>query len=374
MWSNLPSDLLANILSYLPPHSLARAMAACRRWHDCGRSTAGDKSHHTPWFIALPTRSSKFCFVHNPIESTWHLLNLDHVPSLTRPMSTIGRHGLILFKSTGGVPLRLSVCNPFTGQFHHLPPLRKPRTNPAVGVIEGSPSRARPGFQLYVAGGMSEAASGGAASYEPTLEVFDSKSNKWTVIGSMPVEFAVRLTVWTPNESVYSNGVLYWMTSARAYSIMGFEIGSNKWKELSVPMGDTLEFAALVTWGGKLTVVGGVRGGNVVVWELGEGGKWVTVDRMSTELGNRSVSTKCVGIEGCVCLYKESGSGMMVWRRDEDHKNKWVWNSIEGCNRVNGKRVENYPIRGLFLHPNLTISTFDQEPRLINYKQLSASE
>ncbi|GKG04711.1 hypothetical protein Tco_0315098 [Tanacetum coccineum] len=41
---------------------------------------------------------------------------------------------------------------------------------------------------------MSEAASGGAALYEPTLEMFDSKSNKWTVMGSMPVEFAVRLT------------------------------------------------------------------------------------------------------------------------------------------------------------------------------------
>ncbi|KAJ0833984.1 putative kelch-type beta propeller [Helianthus annuus] len=122
---------------------------------------------------------------------------------------------------------------------------------------------------------MSEAASSGAASYEPTLETFDSKSNKWTVIGSMPVEFAVRLTVWTPNESVYSNGVLYWMTSARAYSIMGFEIGSNKWAELSVPMGDTLEFATLITRVGKLAVIGGVHGGYVVVWERGDDGEWV---------------------------------------------------------------------------------------------------
>ncbi|KAF5758163.1 putative F-box domain, kelch-type beta propeller, F-box-like domain superfamily [Helianthus annuus] len=356
MWNNLPSDLLANIFSYLPPPSLARAMAACRHWHDCGRtSAAGYKicgHQYPPWFIALPTRNNNLCFVHNSIENTWHLLNLDHVPSLTRPVSTIAGHGLILFKSVGGVPIRLTVCNPFTGWFHPLPLLRKPRTNPAVGVIEGGPDR----FQLYVAGGMSEAASSGAASYEPTLETFDSKSNKWTVIGSMPVEFAVRLTVWTPNESVYSNGVLYWMTSARAYSIMGFEIGSNKWAELSVPMGDTLEFATLITRVGKLAVIGGVHGGYVVVWERGDDGEWVMIEKIACELGNRFMSSKCVGIEGCVCLYKEIGSGMMVWRSDEDSEDKWVWNSIEGCNRVSGKRIENCPIKGLFLHPNLTFS------------------
>ncbi|KAI3671536.1 hypothetical protein L1987_87274 [Smallanthus sonchifolius] len=75
-------------------------------------------------------------------------------------------------------------------------------------------------------------------------------------------------------------------TSARAYSIMGFEIGSNKWMELGVPKGDT-EISALVIWGGKLTVVGGVHDGNVVVWELGEGGELVMIERMATELGNR---------------------------------------------------------------------------------------
>ncbi|GJU96047.1 F-box/kelch-repeat protein-like protein [Tanacetum coccineum] len=96
--------------------------------------------------------------------------------SMTRPVSTIGGQGLILVKSTGGVPIRL---DDFTNH-----------------------------FKLYVAGGMSEAANGGATSYEPKLEVFNSKSNKWTVMGSMPIEFAVRLTVWTPNESVYANGVV----------------------------------------------------------------------------------------------------------------------------------------------------------------------
>ncbi|PWA94780.1 F-box domain, Galactose oxidase, beta-propeller [Artemisia annua] len=358
MWDNLPSDVLANVFSYLPPCSLARAMAACRHWHDCGRETRQICRHHQPWFIALPTRrtSRQLCFVHNPIERTWHLLNLEHVPSMTRPVSTIAGQGLVLFKSTGGAPIRLSVCNPFTGQFGHLPHLQKPRTNPAVGVIEGCTNQ----FKLYAAGGMSEAASGGAASYEPTLEMFDSISNKWTVMGSMPVEFAVRLTVWTPNESVYSNGVLYWMTSARAYSIMSFETGTTKWKELSVPMGDTLEFAALVPRNGKVAVVGGTHDRDVLVWELGEGDEWILIERIPHELAKSFAgsSTKCAGIEEGVCLYKDIASGMVVWRRVKDTKNKWGWCSIEGCNSASGKQLKNHPIKGLFLHPNLASSPF----------------
>ncbi|GJZ43735.1 unusual floral organs-like protein [Tanacetum coccineum] len=294
MLGHFPSDVLANVFSYLTPCSLARAMAACRHWHDCGRETRQTCRHRQPWFIALPTRSTsrQLCFFHDPIQRSWHLLNLKHVPSMTRPVST----------------------------------------NPAVGVREDFTNH----FKLYVAGGMFEAANGGAASYEPTLEVFNSKSNKWTVMGSMLVEFAVRLTVWTPNESVYANGVLYWMTSARAYNIMGYEMDRDKWKELGVPMGDTLEFATLVPCDGKVAVVGGTHDGNVLVWELGDGDEWILIERMPLELAKRFAgsSTKCAGIEGGVCLYKDIAPAMVVWRRVKNHKNKWEWCSIDGCNTV----------------------------------------
>ncbi|GJV97467.1 hypothetical protein Tco_1549044 [Tanacetum coccineum] len=107
----------------------------------------------------------QLCFVHDPIQRSWHWLNLERVPSMTRPVSTIGGQGLILFKSTGGL-IQLW----------------------ASGMVLPNT------FQAVLAGGDFEAANGGAASYEPTLEVFNSKSNKWTVMGSMPVEFAVRVT------------------------------------------------------------------------------------------------------------------------------------------------------------------------------------
>ncbi|GJS38602.1 hypothetical protein Tco_0563645 [Tanacetum coccineum] len=91
-----------------------------------------------------------------------HLLNLKHVPSMTRPVSTIGGQGLILFKSTGGVPIRF-------------------------------------------------------------------------------------------------------LTGFLVVCIMGYEMDRDKWKELGVPMGYTLEFATLVPCDGKVAVVGGTHDGNVLV-------------------------------------------------------------------------------------------------------------
>ncbi|KAJ6327465.1 hypothetical protein OIU78_014354 [Salix suchowensis] len=208
-------------------------------------------------------------------------------PEPTRPVATIG--SLILSRPADSTALRLAICNPLTKEFRYLPQLEIARTNPAVGVVILGPAQHSPflHFRVYVAGGMS-AAPRGAATYVPTVEVYDSEDDAWRIAGPMPVEFAVRLTVWTPNESVYSEGVLYWMTSARAYSIMGFEIKSNKWQELSVPMADKLEFAALAQLDGRLALVGGRSdGGDACVWELDERHVWSLKEKMPAELGRR---------------------------------------------------------------------------------------
>ncbi|KAL8458069.1 hypothetical protein ACS0TY_035806 [Phlomoides rotata] len=364
MWSNLPFDLLLHIFSHLSPESLARVNATCRNWHATAEPAAilaAGRRLHPPWFVALPMRSGGLsCYAHNPIEHfNWIELPLDHTTSI-KPIATIS--GLIIFKFTNTTSLNLARCNPFTNQFRPLPPLNVARTNPAVGAVEDS-WNLHLGFKIYVAGGMSEAVGGGAASaYQATVEMYDSFSEKWEIIGAMPVEFAVRLTVWSPNESVYSNGTLYWMTSARAYSVMGFDISSNRWRELSVPMADRLDFAVLVPRNGKLAVVGGECGGDARVWELGEGDMWKLVGKVPLELGVRLLgekvnwgSVKCVGIEGGICLYKDVGSGVIIWR-GVGGEGGWGW--IEGCCAIRGREVRNFPIKGLLLQPNLAHSTF----------------
>lgn len=219
---------------------------------------------------------------------------------------------LLRVTSFNSTTFQLGLCNPFTRQFKHLPQLHISRTNPAAGVTvlanHGSQFQF-PHFRVYVAGGMSEAARGGGASYEPTVEMYDSEVGAWEVVGSVPVEFAVRLTVWTPNENVCVKGTLYWITSARAYSVMGFDVGANAWRELGVPMAEKLELATLVKRDGALALVGGVCGGDVLVWEMSEGGEWCLVDEVPGELRLRLLaekrnweSVKCVGNGDAICL------------------------------------------------------------------------
>ncbi|EEF44763.1 protein UNUSUAL FLORAL ORGANS [Ricinus communis] len=362
MWSSLPFDLLANIFSFLSPDSLARARSACRHWHTCVDAyplslAPSMLHHHPPWFVALPTRNREpCCYVHNPVTKRWHMLSLEFLSDPFRPITCIS--GLILLKATKSTILSLAMCNPFTRQFRHLPLLNIARTNPAVGVVILNSSQH---FRVYVAGGMSEASRGGA-TYEPTLEMYDSRHNTWKIAGSMPVEFAVRLTVWSPNESVYSNGILYWITSARAFSMMAFEIESNKWQEVSVPMADRLEFATLVQRSGRLTLVGSTGGGEAFVWKLNKGDIWCLIEKVPVELGVKLLrgkaswgSIKCVGGEGAICLYRDLGSGMLVWREVRE-KGKWEWLWVEGCCSINGKQVENISVRGLLIHPNLASS------------------
>ncbi|CAN4088484.1 unnamed protein product [Withania somnifera] len=371
MWSNLPFDLLANIFSYLSPDSLARAKSACKSWHECANNSASwatlpRRMNHSPWFIALPTRNQgRFIYAHNPIDDSWHLLPLDFIPNPIRPIAAIG--GLILLREVISTSLRLAICNPFTRQFKHIPKLNVTRTNPAVGITVLNPTN----FKVYVAGGMSEASnSGGGALYEPSVEVYDSVQENWKTIGSMPMEFAVRLTVWTPNESVYCDGVLYWITSARAYTLMGFEIVNKNWRELSVPMADRLEFAALVPRNGKLSLVGGTSDTGVCIWELSENNYWKIIERVPQELGSRllggkgrwgSINTRCVCIDGAMCLYRDLGSGMVVWRECATDGTKWEWHWIEGCGSTKGMKLQNFPIKGLLLHPYLAFSSFLNE-------------
>lgn len=298
----------------------------------------------------------------------WHRLSLEFLQvSSVRPVASIG--SLFLLRVTNSTILfQLILCNPFTRQFKFLPRLNISRTNPAVGVtiLESNNDIVKfqfqfPHFRVYVVGGMSE----GGATYETTSEMYDSKLETWKIVGFMPVEFSVRLTVWTPNENVYIKGTLYWITSARAYSVMGFDISTNAWREFGVPMAERLEFATLVRWNGALGLVGGTCGGSACIWELNEGGMWCLADMVPVELGLRLLSgkrswdsVKCVGnYEDGICLYRDLGSGMVVCKRVGD-KGRWEWLWVDGCGYIKGKQVPNCPIRGAFIHPSLASSLF----------------
>ncbi|WOK95567.1 F-box only protein 6-like [Canna indica] len=74
--------------------------------------------------------------------------------------------------------------------------------------------------------------------------------------------------VWTPNESVHTrNGALYWMTSARVYSVVGFDLRQRAWREVKATMAELLEWMTLVSWpSGKLGLVDSVGSKHGTAW------------------------------------------------------------------------------------------------------------
>ncbi|XP_074564563.1 F-box/kelch-repeat protein At5g15710-like [Curcuma longa] len=345
LWELLPLDLLARVFSFLPPDSVARAMAACKHWLACARSRAA-APRHAPWLIVLPVRGGPACFAHDPALDRWHALPLDFLPCPLRLVAPVGRS--LLCRLAAASDLRLVLLNPFTRQFRHLPDLAARRRNPAVGVIDSSP------FSVIVAGGAS------GSGYEPTVERYEAGGvDRWEALGPMPVEFAVRLTVWTPNESVHAgDGAMYWMTSARAYSVMGFDLRRRTWREVKAPMADLLEWAALVRRPNrKLGLVGGAVGGQGTVWELTDKDDWAAVAEVPAKLGQRiwgcrkaaaaavGGAVRCVGGEKTVYLFKDIGSEMLVWEEEGG------WRLMEGR-----RRVSSTPIKAALLHPTLSVA------------------
>lgn len=373
MWDRLPLDLLAHVFSFLAPGVLARAVATCRHWRACAVSHPSPRGGPRregvfPWFLAVCNRAtaagSPPCFVYVPELRRWHVLLLDFLHFSVRVVSPVAP-GLLLCRLGTGGGGRLLLCNPFTRQHRLLPELMTPRSSPAVGVVVEAAGGGAASFKVFVAGG---ATTGG---YEPTLEVYDSRVGGWRRAGTTPAGFAVRLTVWTPNECVVAGGVVYWMTSARAYSVMGLEVATGAWREVKAPLAERLQWAALVERrSGKLGLVGGCAGAEGRVWELAEGDEWVVVGEVPAEATERisggGGATRCVGSEGEVYLYGELGQGMAVGRELDG---RWEWEWVGGCCSALAAELKalpgaaSAPLKAVLLHPTLSPSScFLQDP------------
>jgi hypothetical protein len=84
---------------------------------------------------------------------------------------------------------------------------------------------------------------------------------------------------------------------------------------------------------------------------------------MPIELGLRLLcgkrnweGVKCVSDDGAICLYRELGYGMVIWRKVGE-MGRWEWDWVDGYGNIKGKKVLNCPIRGILVHPTLASSS-----------------
>ncbi|KAK1259367.1 F-box protein [Acorus gramineus] len=361
MWDDLPLDLLSQIFSYLPLDSLARAMSTCKHWHTCAISRPPRPGRrHPPWFLSMHVRSpARSCRAYNPAVDRWLSIPLDFAARPVRFIGSVG-DGLILCKFGPGPLSRLGLCNPFTRQFDELPDLVCSRRNPAFAVVMGADEK----LEVYVAGGTPEPNSPrmGQVLIEPTVEMYSQRAGGWRVIGSIPGHFATLLTVWTFGEGVHVGGTVYWVTSARAYTVVAYEIGPRAWREVKVPETERLLWAGLFCRAGGLGLAGGTSEGGLSVWELGAGDEWSMIDAAPPEMmgGFRSVNRggdgdiRCAATRGGgggvdLYMYSSLGCGIIV-RRELPDKKSGEWFLIDGvkmCPKV-------LPMKGVLIHPSMS--------------------
>lgn len=365
MWSSLPTELLTFIFSFLPPDTLARARAVCQQWNFCAQqhhllllsSTSHPHHlHHPPWLLAMPAQNCRhFCYAYNPCLRRWYNISLGFIPNALRLAVAAVGDGLLLVKPSLSIPSPLALCNPFTQHYMLLPPFLCKRCNPSIGVV----STPAGGYRIYVAGGSSN-----CTAYVSTMEMFDSEVGTWQITGKMPEKYAARMILWSTSGSVHHNGVLYWITSAKVYNVIGVDVGAQSpvWFEVGVPCADQLEFATLVvTRGGKgLGLVGGLAGGEVCLWELEGRDTWVLVDNLPGEAVTRLLgregklgSVKCVGGGGLVYLFKDFRCGMLVWKAQIGScRRDWYW--VKRCLSGGDGSLPSFPVKGVVLWPSLS--------------------
>ncbi|GLJ43883.1 hypothetical protein SUGI_0914740 [Cryptomeria japonica] len=371
--TDLPKDLLGHILSRTSVDNVIRSSSVCRDWElyissksfmELWRQSC--RFQGPPWLFALSTYNCRdCCSAYNPVMNKWYSIPPLFLPqSLRIPVAAIG--GFLLVKGSSTVSQHLAVCNPISKQWRNLPPLHKPRSSSLISVIErrfhsdGNNGNCS-GFQIIVAGGRSQDANG----YEPSIEMYDSLADSWNVVGEVPCEYAVRLALWTPNDTVYCNGTIYCLTSARPYSIIAFNSVTGVWSEVMVPRGPHLLCSFLVQRRDKLTLVGGVGSPRdckcLKVWELDEDG-WLEIESMPGEFfnsflgGKTDFDYKFAGNGDFLYFFKDSQSQMLVCElSSQNHKTSWRW--IPGCSSV-GSQFSKCSIRGMFIQPRLDVSDF----------------
>lgn len=369
LWIHMPQDLLGQILSRTSIDNVIRSSSVCKEWESYIRSGAFIKLWKSawpyqgpPWLFAVSKYNCRdCCCAYNPIANRWYSIPLCFLPpSIRFPVAAIGQQLLIKGSSTGSH--HLAVCNPIAKKWRLLPALHRPRLNPCICGIE---SKFGPtdkygcdsSFQVIVAGGSSQ----NGNSYEPTIEIYDSCADSWHVIGEVPCEYAVRLAVWTPNDTVYCNGVIYFLTSARPYSIIAFDLVKGTWSEVMVPRPQQLMCSFLIKRRGRLTLVGGLGSPKkckcLNIWEL-QGDGWPEIETMPGEVFNRffgekaDFDYKCAGSGDCLYFFRDYHTEILVCELFENQRANWRWIS---CFSFVGSKFPRFSFRGMLIQPGLDV-------------------
>uniref|UniRef100_A0A0D6QWF5 F-box domain-containing protein n=1 Tax=Araucaria cunninghamii TaxID=56994 RepID=A0A0D6QWF5_ARACU len=328
IWSNLPGDILERVLAHLPVACLARARTVCKKLNQIilSNNFLSAQADLAPprresWFAMFQTEECSKFSAYDPDLNRWYEIPLSFLPCQVRGVASAG--GLLCCRGemTPGL-LALLVCNPMTKKCGVLPPMLRRRLVPVVSM-----QLFHHHFKVLVAG--DDLHPDGRSVSDLTCEVFDSRTNRWTLSGSIPPNSELELG------SAICNGNLYLLTNSSSPSLCGvlsFNLQHGVWSKVQAPMPRNLTIPSLVECSGRLFMVGGVvkkiKMASVRVWELCERSMaWKEVarmkDRMFRELSDKKeLYFTAVGHGNLICILIFQSTQMLAL---DIRTRSWFW-------------------------------------------------
>ncbi|KAG0585697.1 hypothetical protein M758_2G030000 [Ceratodon purpureus] len=306
----LPEEVVDRIQAYLPVSSYFRSRTVSKRWHASlfAQSFSEIRMQVHPreaWlFILSYRRCRNWSHAYDPAFDKWHKVPLNFLPpDYMYPTAASG--GLLCIRAYVDGDQVLSVCNPLLKSWRALPPWHEDRIDPVIGIYVDSSTR---NYQIIAVG-----------SYESgaLTEVYDSRSNRWTVMGSLPRKMSFARTA-------FCNGQFYCMTSGPPDALLAYNMELGIWRVVPVSRPAFLWYGDLVEHYGRLLLIGAVRIDQtfeaVKIWELQEStAEWVEVESMPERLfkefyrkGRMFYSFQCVGSGNLLYLHVKKTPRILV--------------------------------------------------------------
>ncbi|XP_021773544.1 protein UNUSUAL FLORAL ORGANS-like [Chenopodium quinoa] len=355
LWSRLPQQLVDRILAFLPLPAFFRARSVCKRWYALLYSNSFlqlylqvSPCHH--WFIFFthktPNTSTIYrnnftnlnnngdeqgdnvlstrAYLFDPYEVKWYIIPFSIIPLGFSPATTSG--GLVCWVSDEPGLKNLFLHNPLLGSVTQLPPTRRPRLFPSVGLSVTTAS-----VDLILAG---DDMISPYAVKNLTAESFHIDSSGfysvWDTTSSLP-----RLCSLESGQMLHSDGRFYCMNYS-PFSVLAYDVSSNAWWKIQAPMRRFLRSPCLVESKDRLILVAAVEKSKLNVprslrmWVLqGCGSQWAEIERMPQQLyaqfeeieGGRGFD--CVGSgEFIVIMIKGViNKGLMF----DIERKRWIW-------------------------------------------------
>ncbi|GLJ15730.1 hypothetical protein SUGI_0258880 [Cryptomeria japonica] len=282
IWSNLPSDIFERVVAHMPVVCLSKLRTVCTKLNQTISSknflnAQADLPCREIWIALFETDScSQFC-AYDPNVNRWYRIPLTFLPWQVKGLASAG--GLLCCRGEIDGFLCIVVCNPITKDWTVLPPMIKRRLVPFM-AIQVLADQTEKGFKVIVAG--DDVQPDGHTVKDLSCEVFDSRTDLWSLSGPIPPNTDLELG------SATCNGNLY-LLSYNPPGAFSFNLQEGVWTKLQAPMPRNLTMPVLVECSGRLFMVGRVVKrnpiGSVRVWELSENAMaWKEFIRMKDEV------------------------------------------------------------------------------------------